>query len=129
MEDNTVQSVKSTCDPLFDKTLKKDERNKKEDTGDVLTIKIHYIVVGILAFFGILIVMQMILPFPWGLVGGFVIAVMVLVTFIKKATRYSSKPLPPTKPDDTQFWVCPHCGKDTEAYFGKQYCRSCNVYL
>ena len=31
--------------------------------------------------------------------------------------------------DDTQFWVCPHCGGDTEYRNGKQYCSSCKVYL
>ena len=31
--------------------------------------------------------------------------------------------------DDTQFWVCPHCGGDTQYRNGKQYCPSCNVYL
>jgi len=31
--------------------------------------------------------------------------------------------------DDTQFWVCPRCGNDTEMYQGKQYCRNCNTYL
>jgi len=34
-----------------------------------------------------------------------------------------------TTQDDTQFWVCPHCGRDTEYKNGKQYCSSCNVYL
>jgi len=31
--------------------------------------------------------------------------------------------------DDTQFWVCPHCGGDTQNRNGKQFCSSCNVYL
>ncbi len=31
--------------------------------------------------------------------------------------------------DDTQFWVCPHCGGDTQYRSGKQYCSKCNVYL
>ena len=31
--------------------------------------------------------------------------------------------------DDTQFWVCPNCGKDTQYKNGKQYCDSCKVYL
>jgi len=31
--------------------------------------------------------------------------------------------------DDTQFWVCPHCGGDTQYKNGKQFCSSCNVYL
>ena len=36
-------------------------------------------------------------------------------------------PVPAT--DDTQFWVCPNCGKDTQYKNGKQYCDSCKVYL
>jgi len=31
--------------------------------------------------------------------------------------------------DDTQFWVCPHCGRDTQSRNRKQFCSSCNVYL
>ena len=31
--------------------------------------------------------------------------------------------------DDTQFWVCPNCGKDTQYKNRKQYCDSCKVYL
>ena len=31
--------------------------------------------------------------------------------------------------DDTQFWVCPRCEGDIQLISGKQYCRSCNVYL
>jgi len=31
--------------------------------------------------------------------------------------------------DDTQFWVCPHCGGDTQYRNGKQFCPSCNMYL
>ncbi len=31
--------------------------------------------------------------------------------------------------DDTQFWVCPHCGNDTQYRNGKQYCDTCKVFL
>lgn len=34
----------------------------------------------------------------------------------------------PTK-DETQFWVCPNCGNDTELKGGRQYCFSCKIYL
>ncbi len=34
-----------------------------------------------------------------------------------------------TPEEDTQFWVCPHCGKDTQYKNGKQFCSSCNMYL
>ena len=31
--------------------------------------------------------------------------------------------------DDTQFWVCPHCGGDTQYRSGKQYCDTCKIFL
>jgi len=31
--------------------------------------------------------------------------------------------------EETQFWVCPHCGGDTQNRNGKQFCSKCNVYL
>ncbi len=49
------------------------------------------------------------------------IAPVILVSPAKAQT--------PQTQDDTQFWVCPHCGGDTQYRNGKQYCSSCNVYL
>ena len=34
-----------------------------------------------------------------------------------------------TPSDETQFWVCPHCGSDTEYRNQKQFCSRCNIYL
>jgi len=31
--------------------------------------------------------------------------------------------------DDTQFWVCPNCGNNTQMKDGRQYCPSCKIYL
>ena len=31
--------------------------------------------------------------------------------------------------DDTQFWVCPNCGNDTQMKDERQYCPSCRIYL
>jgi len=31
--------------------------------------------------------------------------------------------------DETQFWVCPNCGGDTQMKDTKQYCPSCKTYL
>jgi len=31
--------------------------------------------------------------------------------------------------EETQFWVCPHCGGDTQSRNKKQFCSKCNVYL
>ncbi len=39
----------------------------------------------------------------------------------------NSKITPPL--DDTQFWVCPNCGSDTQLKDGRQYCPSCKIYL
>ena len=39
-----------------------------------------------------------------------------------------SQPAPPGS-QETQFWVCPHCGRDTEYKNGKQFCGSCKTYL
>jgi hypothetical protein len=31
--------------------------------------------------------------------------------------------------DDTQFYGCPNCGRDTSFKYGKQYCDNCRMYL
>jgi len=31
--------------------------------------------------------------------------------------------------DETQFWVCPNCGDDTQMKDSKQYCLSCKAYI
>ena len=31
--------------------------------------------------------------------------------------------------DETQFWVCPNCGGNTQMKDGRQYCHSCKIYL
>ena len=31
--------------------------------------------------------------------------------------------------DETQFWVCPNCGQDTQMKDERQYCSSCKIYL
>ena len=77
--------------------------------------------------------------FPMGyVVAGVVIAaaaagVGVALSKRKKAAPmvYASPANIPVAPaaDDTQFWVCPNCGKDTQYKDGKQYCDSCKVYL
>jgi len=33
------------------------------------------------------------------------------------------------KQEETQFWVCPHCGGNPQSKNGKQFCSKCNVYL
>jgi len=48
---------------------------------------------------------------------------------IKKDLEESHYVKKPTSSDETQFWVCPHCGIDTQNRNGKQFCSKCNVYL
>jgi len=39
------------------------------------------------------------------------------------------KPRAASTQEDTQFWVCPNCGNDTQMKDGRQYCSSCKIYL
>ena len=41
----------------------------------------------------------------------------------------NSKKYEPKTNDETQFWVCPVCGKDTRELDGKSYCDNCQRYL
>ena len=45
--------------------------------------------------------------------------------------NYQDKPqkYEPKTNDETQFWVCPVCGKDTKELDGKSYCDNCQRYL
>ncbi len=69
---------------------------------------------------------------------GIVIAVIAAGIGIGLSRRRKATPVISASPakaqttqrqDDTQFWVCPHCGGDTQYRNEKQYCSSCNVYL
>jgi len=42
----------------------------------------------------------------------------------KRAKRLSK-----STSDETQFWVCPNCGNNTQMKDGRQYCPSCKIYL
>jgi len=75
---------------------------------------------------------------PIGLVAIVIVMVVVAGIVIKLSKRKKAAPVissPPAKAqviqskDDTQFWVCPRCGGDIQMISGKQYCRSCSVYL
>ncbi len=41
----------------------------------------------------------------------------------------SNTPLQTPRSDETQFWVCPNCGDDTQMKDARQYCQSCKKYL
>jgi len=45
-----------------------------------------------------------------------------------KGTQPAKAQITKTK-DETQFWVCPNCGGDTQMKDGRQYCPSCKFYL
>ena len=74
-------------------------------------------------------------------IAGIVIAVVAVGIGIALSKRKKTTPVIPAKTvksqpvmvqttsDETQFWVCPHCGNDTQYKNGKQFCGSCNVYL
>ena len=47
----------------------------------------------------------------------------------EKLDRRRAKGLNKSTSDDTQFWVCPNCGNNTQMKDGRQYCPSCKIYL
>ena len=74
-------------------------------------------------------------PVEYVIVGIIVIAVIAGVA-VALSKRKKTVPVMVAQPakvqtasDDTQFWVCPRCGRDIQMKDGKQYCPSCNVYL
>ena len=94
------------------------------------------IIGGIIGGFMLLIALQMLLPFPYGLLFGFVFYIIILVVCISKGKKIPSRISPPSDrvpqlktQDSTQFWVCPNCGNDTQMKDERQYCPSCKIYL
>ena len=76
--------------------------------------------------------LQMILPFPYGLLVAVAMWIIVVLLFLVKILRRPTSPtksIPTQTKDNTQFWVCPNCGKDTQMKEGRQYCPSCKFYL
>jgi len=68
---------------------------------------------------------------------GIVIAVIAagIGIALSKRKKTAAIPAQPAKAqtaktkDETQFWVCPNCGRDTQMKEGRQYCSSCKFYL
>ena len=48
-------------------------------------------------------------------------------TSVSRTAHKKSRAVPTQ--DETQFWVCPNCGQDTQMKNGRQYCFSCKIYL
>jgi len=70
----------------------------------------------------------------------FILPLIVLIAVIKsrskKIQRRTEKSFQEYKKkdaaqrqDDTQFWVCPNCGGNTQMKDERQYCPSCKIYL
>ena len=75
---------------------------------------------------------QMILPFPFGLGVAVAMWIIVVVLFLVKILRRPTSPtksIPTQAKDETQFWVCPNCGGNTQMKEERQYCPSCKFYL
>ena len=71
-------------------------------------------------------------------IAGIVIVAIVVGIGITLSKRKKATPIPVPSPGnvhvtsasaDTQFWVCPRCGRDIQMKSGRQFCSSCNVYL
>ncbi len=87
------------------------------------------IVLAIVAII-LFIPIQMLLPFPFGL--GAVIAMWIMVVvllLVGKLRSPTSSTIPTQTKDNTQFWVCPNCGGNTQMKDNRQYCPSCKIYL
>ena len=53
--------------------------------------------------------------------------VIVVVTIIRKRRKPSKIP-GRTSTDDTMFYGCPMCGRNTPIVSGRQYCTVCRIY-
>ena len=59
---------------------------------------------------------------------GIIFAILAIKHQEYKKNQPAKAQIAKTK-DETQFWVCPNCGKDIQMKDGKQFCSSCNVHL
>ncbi len=69
----------------------------------------------------------MILPFPYGL--GMALFFILLVIVLAIIRSKPSKIPVGSQSDDTMFFGCPRCGRNTEIVSGRQYCTTCRIYL
>jgi len=91
----------------------------------------------------LLFLLTSILPYPVPIVVAIILWTLAVVLYVKERRRRSTLQAKFKKAtsakfkissfqkasDDTQFWVCPNCGKDIQMKDGRQYCSSCNAYL
>lgn len=103
---------------------------------------VSLIACGIIGIVAMMTVGSFLLPFPVPLVGIIFFIIILVVGIIKRkktpsSISYTSNMPSQTSsfksetpgPDETQFWVCPNCGNDTQMKDGRQYCPSCKFYL
>lgn len=75
----------------------------------------------------LIIPMQLILPFPYGLVAMLFLVILGIVSAYNQ--RKPSKIPGRTQTDDTMFFGCPHCGGNTQIVSERQYYTVCRIYL
>ncbi|MGI0026605.1 MAG: hypothetical protein ACREAD_02040 [Nitrosopumilaceae archaeon] len=99
------------------------------------------LVIGLICL-GIGMVLQFLLPWPFGIMSELSVNIPVFIHFIRKWSKewnynlLHSSPIGntpvtniPKNSDDTQFYGCPHCGGNTEIRYEKQYCNRCRMYF
>lgn len=92
-----------------------------------MTAKIYLIVIGAILFIPIQIGMMMILPFPYGIAGGFGMGIIVLLIFIKKAIKEDSPSHSSIEVSDGMIIYCTKCGNKLDAK--NDFCTKCGTEL
>jgi len=96
---------------------------------------VSLIVCGLIGIVAMITIGSFMLPFPVPFVGTIFFMIILAVGIIKRkkdspSMSYTSDtPLQTPRSDETQFWVCPNCGDDTQMKDERQYCQSCKKYL
>ena len=60
--------------------------------------------------------------------GSFILMIVSIVYVLLKRSKHK-KYGPKKMQEETQFWVCPNCGGNTQMKDSRQYCPSCKFYL
>ena len=58
----------------------------------------------------------------------FILMIISIVYFLRRKSKHK-KYGPQKTQEETQFWVCPNCGGNTQMKESRQYCPSCKFYL
>lgn len=92
-----------------------------------LATKIYLIIIGAVSFIPINIGMQMILPFPYGIVGGLGVGITVLLIFIKKAIKEDSSSIRSGDSTNGITAYCKKCGSKIDSK--NNFCIKCGTEL